>query len=341
MKDSSSMSHSSSKEEDEVIDLSLVLRKLAQQKAVIITGCLLGIALAVLLHLFSPPLYRAIATLEVRPQKNELFGETLSSGDLAINSVNEAEMETAAAKLTRDAFLTLVSNHPSIVSCENLIPKDNGFLSGEYTSSTERKEIFLSWFRKESIKVMPRPGTLLLDITVEHRDPRSASIIANTILEVALDEARKSRGDESTTMIDELVQDYKELATRLSISRTRLSVYDDAKKLRQEILEGRSDVSLLKGRYKSKHPSMIAATSKVAQLEILLREEIEAIRVSPSEKDYWDSNLSENEGSHGHFIPFLDARLAFLDSEVKNLSETYNSVVAEAAAAQIANDTTS
>lgn len=343
--------------EEEVIDLAQVLQKLIREKRLIIAGAAVGAILGVVYYVMNP-MYGAVATLEIRPETDEIFGKTLASGDLAVAAAKEADMATAAAKLTRVSFLTRVAAHPDILSCAKLIPKGKvgkSYLSGEELSQRELTDIFMGWVGKKKIIVEPRPDMFLIDITVKHPNARTSSVLANTIHEVALDEAETTRGQETNYLIDELVSDYEELASSVNLARSQLSLYDDAKRLKEEILVARSEISNLSSEYKSKHPIMIGAMDKLAQLDKLVVREVAKISKQSDERTYWQSvpefqslvdSLGTEDASQiaqiaGKLIPFLDARLAFLEAEFNTLAQTYDRVVAEAASVQIANDAAS
>ncbi len=335
--------------EEDVIDLAQLLEKLTREKLLIIIGAVLGGILGIVYYLANP-VYGAVSTLEVRLETDEIYGKALASGDLAVTAIKEADLATAAAKLTRVSFLTRVAGHPDIVSCKNFIPKGGGV--GKELTLEERTDILMGWVNTKKIIVEPRRDTFLIDILVKHPNGKTAALLANTIHQVALEEAEKTRGQETNYLINELVSDYQDLATSVNAARSQISHYEDVKRLKEEILNARSQITTLSSEYKSKHPVMIATVEKLAQLNILIVKEIQQISKHSSERAYWDSVpgfrdlIDDVEQSAqlpalaaaNQLIPFLDARLSFLDAEFKALSQTYDNVVVETAAAQIAND---
>tara|TARA_R110002096_G_scaffold164099_3_gene331773 strand:- start:902 stop:2881 length:1980 start_codon:yes stop_codon:yes gene_type:complete len=341
--------------EEELVDLTQVIQKLIREKLFVIVGAIAGAVLGVIYYVANP-LYGAVSTLEIRPDTDEIFGKTLSSGDLAIAAIKEADMATAAAKLTRASFLTSVALHPDIVSCQNFILKGKvgkKFVAGKELTQEERTDVLMGWVGSKRIVVEPRQDMFLIDIIVEHPDARTSSIIANTFHKVALVEADATRGLETNYLIDELVSDYEELGKSVNLARSQLSLYDDARRLKEDILEARSEISILASEYKNKHPVMMAAMEKVVQLDEQIVREISKLGKQPSEQIYWKSvpgfqeaidlaGLEKQAATAAEkLIPFLDARLSFLDAEFKTLAQTYDRVVSEAASVQIANDSAS
>lgn len=337
--------------EEDVIDLAQLIQKLIREKLFVIGGAALGGIVGIIFYIANP-MYLSVATLEVRKETDGIVADVPSGGILP-SSVTDNAMQTLAEKFTTRNFMVRLAGRPDIVSCVNLIPKGRSgkeYFSGEESTEEERTDVFVGWVGSEKIAVQPKPNSDLLEILVKHPNARTASVIANTIYQMALEEAKAMKDLDTSLIIEGLNKNSRVRADVMNSVRSQLSLYDSAKSLKEGILEARSEISTLSGVFKSKHPTLKAAEAKLTQLNELLVKEVAKISSKETEREYWsfvpefqkvpeltDSEIRLQAANVAEkLIPSLDVRLTSLERDLESMERTFDEVTTGTATAEAA-----
>jgi capsular exopolysaccharide synthesis family protein len=171
-----------------------------------------------------------------------------------------------------------------------------------------------------------RPFTRLIDITVEHRSPQMAQLLANRLAQESILQEFDQRADSASELSDHLQKEVDRLRQKVLDSERALQDYQTAhnmggvvgdpddvadtrlKDLNQEYINAQAQVTLLEERYGPEHPKLIQAQAMVEEL----RDEVskaQADAVTSSGKNIEYDTLSRE----------VDSNRAQLDSMLKGL----------------------
>jgi len=135
---------------------------------------------------------------------------------------------------------------------------------------------------KITIKI--RPFTRLIDITVEHRSPKMAQLLANWLAEESISQEFDQNAGGATTLSNYLDKEVGRLQQKVSESEGALHEYEAAhnlsttvdnpndvvdtrvRDLNQQYITAQAQVTLLKERYGPEHPKLIQAEAEVEEL---------------------------------------------------------------------------
>ena len=258
---------------------------------VILIFAVLGYVVALYTLSISEPRHSARAVLEMVTKKRQLVGSDLERDRVGMQSA----MMTMISKIMGSSQLTKVVNSPKIQAIENAVPppfsmKPKYWRSEEelrFKSAAEVTTGQVVSMITGSLQVMPRAGTMLIDVKVSHMDPQTAQTIADAILEefIKTEEARKSGSASQAFKI--LRGDAAEAANDVETAQRALSAYKSVLATNAAIREIKGSMVSLKLRYKAKHPKMIIAVAKLNNLENNFRQEVAAVVETPSELEFW------------------------------------------------------
>lgn len=191
------------------IDLRYYGFVIRRRKVVILLATSVCVALAIVLNLVMRPVYRATIRLEVNkePSRSPLTGEALGTDDWRSDNVllyttaelitNHAVVREAVAALRSQGLLQM--RPPRAEAAQR--PNDRGRTSGgaRSPSATEDEMGSPAAFNREVdwllsiLKVQPIRETRLVNIQVEHWDPRVAREIAQTVAHQFVEYQRRQR----------------------------------------------------------------------------------------------------------------------------------------------------
>jgi len=260
---------------------------------IILVFTILGYVVALYTLSIAEPSHEATGVLQVVTKERHLVGEELERDRLAIDKT----MTTIASKLVGPAQLTKVVNSPKIQAIENAVPPDFSlkpkyWRSKEdlrFKSAAEADTSDIVDMITENVKVTPRQGTTLIDVTVTHKDLNTAVTIADAIMEAYLDtEAERTSG--GTTEAFKILRAEANAAARdLEVAQRSFEAYKTVMLTSEKLKASRDELIHLKQRYKAKHPKMIQATAMYNSLKQRFRREINAVSQLPSEREFWSA----------------------------------------------------
>ena len=213
---------------------------------VILIFAVLGYVVALYTLSISEPRHSARAVLEMVTKKRQLVGSDLERDRVGMQSA----MMTMISKIMGSSQLTKVVNSPKIQAIENAVPppfsmKPKYWRSEEelrFKSAAEVTTGQVVSMITGSLQVMPRAGTMLIDVKVSHMDPQTAQTIADAILEefIKTEEARKSGSASQAFKI--LRGDAAEAANDVETAQRALSAY-------KSVLATNAAIREIKGKY--------------------------------------------------------------------------------------------
>lgn len=233
----------------EEIDIKHYWYMMLRQKRIILAAVCTGVLLATIMNLVTPPVYEATIRVEVNkePTRSALTGEALANDDWRSDNValfTTAELITARS-LLREVVISLRAQgilrpgetRAVVVGKVGEWASTAGGASpaaaveGDATESVDRE---IDWLLS-ILTVKPIKETRLVSIQVEHRDPRVAREIADTVARKFVDYQRRLRSQTDNervaylkTQADELAVEIDALEQKLYNSRQAgLSVLED------------------------------------------------------------------------------------------------------------------
>jgi len=280
---------------DGEIDFGAIWRLVVKRRRLIAATVLASFAMAVLFTLVAPPVYLSMATLEALPARTQgkdedVFGKVLVGG--SINVLTVEDMDTTTAKLLRYDFLARVAANPAVQEAMKPTFKGTISSSGAGGKGNTLEQLIIGYLQG-NIKVSHVLKTRLIDVTASHRDPKVATLLADTFVRSVIDDGLSSRAAFAGGKIEDLEADFRELSTRMEESQRRLALYLRSDELRTALIKTRNEVKTLAGRYKEKHPKMMEAMEVLRKQEEALIAELEILRNHPLEEPYWTEALSQ------------------------------------------------
>ena len=268
----------------------------------ILVFAILGYVVALYTLSIAEPSHEAKGMLEVITKERQMVGEELEMDKLAVDKT----LTTVASKLIGPSQITKVVNSPKIQSIDRAIPpafslKPKYWRTEEeqaYQSAAEAEPSDVVKMITDNVKVKPRTGTTLIDITVTHKDARTAVLIADAIMEEYLktEKERKSGGKSEAFTI--LRTEANAAAQDLETAQRATETYKSVMETNDLLKKKRSEMVLLKQRYKAKHPKMMVAQATYNDLTKRFQREIKAVMGNPSEVEFWaqhQAKLTEYE----------------------------------------------
>jgi succinoglycan biosynthesis transport protein ExoP len=307
----------------------LALRHLA-----LFLGCLGTVLVLTIIYLFhAPRLYESVAALQVATQEQRQFrnpDEEASADDLKGDDV----MKTIEQNLQSFSLFVDVANDPSANT-------DPNFLLG-YPDPARPVDVddVARWI-KVNTTVSLRHGTRLIDIRIDHRDPRVAQKLVGALINAFFLENAKAQAATEQAAANFLVSQSEQVQGDLQKSENSLQIYKDALLLKDRIEDQQRVIDTLRQRYRDKHPQLIQARSLMADLMQTFNREFQKVATGKtSEATYWAAHASEIKAlAPADRIPIelklVEARANVLQMEVDTESALYDSVLKQHGSADV------
>lgn len=235
--------------------------------------------------------YQATTLLEMQSKQRQIIGQQLESDRIAPQML----LSNVASKLTSPALLQKVAESEEIQQLERLIPptpslvprywRDEAELTFRPASDAKIPQLvnMLSGW----IAIGSQPNTTIIEVLVTHPDEECATVIADAILRIFLDQERIRKSGGVSTAFRTIREEADRARENLDLAQKSLQVYVSAIKLNEQIQEARAELLALKQRYKSKHPKLIQHLTLYTDLNKRFRREIERAMTAETEKGYW------------------------------------------------------
>lgn len=239
--------------------------------------------------------HQATAVMEVITRQQQLVGEELEMEKLGVDQT----MITIANKITGPGLLEKVAARPGILALEKAVPppfslkprywRGGSELAFKPAAAAERGELIR--MISSGLKVTPRKGTTLIDVTFTHQDADTALIVANEVIEAYLETEVERKTGGATDAFKVLRAEANDAAKELETAQRSIKSYKTVLETNELLKTQRDELVLFKQRYKARHPKMLHAVSLQTELKQRFQREIESVmRQSQDEIDFWASH---------------------------------------------------
>jgi len=288
-----------------------------------------GIVLGIFVHVKSPPIYQANASIEVErvergdsledQQGSNFRTEAYLGGDAIINTVTQ--------KLLVPEILIAMVEATKLHEREDIIKLSflKNLKSTDESVVLEPRQLVNMMLGEDWIRVVPRKKSYIVDIIVDHTSAEVAYQIANGILEASkknVENKINEETNENVRLANQMVSGAEDEILELG---ERLSLYNACFLRKTLIDKAEEEVVEFKKRYGPKWPALIEAENKLKSHKGSFDTELKQVSViSTVEKEYWD-NLPEEIDK----IINVQNRGQFITAELKSKEDLRNGLLSK------------
>src|SRR3990172_8733430 len=296
-------------------DLRTVWRAMVRRRWTIL-GVFTVIFVSVLVGtLLQTPIYRATGVLEIRKENADIVAvETLST----LERLSDDYLETQVGILKSQTLAQHVISHLELENVEEFNPRKGRRFrlwgrAPEPTSPSDQTQRVVDRFQSK-LDIAPIPGSRLVNVNFESKDPELAARVANTVLSAYID-LRVDTGQKTAEWLTSQLADTK---TKLEQSELQLQAY--ARENGLLFLENQGSVeSIVEGRLRQLQDRLTQAQSQ--------RIEKQSLHELVVQKGEFESIPS----IHSEVMKDLTVRLADLRREYARLATTFKEDYPQAA----------
>jgi capsular exopolysaccharide synthesis family protein len=313
----------------------------------IVLGVILGLGGGFYYLSKATVIHSATATLLVKQRATTtLLTENQSSEELDMRSLEA--LNTVVGKLKSRTLLAKVAAREELTRQPGLMP-----VKVEWAP-----QWFLDWQAGEALpqaaaatpvppphalagaidswtSIVVRRGTRLLDLTVRHPDPEVARILADLIVEQYVQDSTATRSDDRQGAIAMLQVEADRARSDFQAAQKALGSYQEALKLQAGLVQRDEEIAALAQRYLPAHPKMISARETYDRLRDNLLAELERLRGSGADGEFWKTVAEEWEeaeamGDEPRLAAarrILLSRTAVLESEIRSQESVFNVIL--------------
>lgn len=220
----------------EEIDLKHYWFIIVRQKKMILSAVCGCVLLATILNIVTPPTYRSVTRIEVskEPTRSALTGQEIASEDWRNDDVTmytNAELitsrsllrEVAAALHARGIMKATAGHGPVAKRVEDWVGGGSRMASAEGGAGIAAEDLDreIDWL-VSILSVKPIRATRLVSIQVEHRDPRIAREIADTVAQKFVEYQKRARSRVDNERLDYLKIQVAEVASEIEALEAKL-----------------------------------------------------------------------------------------------------------------------
>lgn len=287
-------------------------------------GLVVGFALGLLGIWRAVPRYEATAAIQVKDNNVSSVTGQAEIDDLNLGSKNA--INTMMQSMMRPQLAEALADDPEVNSLPNLMPQEKPFFPWSKAPEPVATPATVSLGKRlrSWTKVSIRPGTGIIDVTVEHPVPQVAQLIANKFVLHYIKEHEEEKKEGSAGSMEFLKLEAERYSKNLQKNHSLLAGYASSLEAEQELAKAEEEIEKLKVRYRAKHPKMIEAVTRLNQKRQRLESVLEGAVLNPGDRKYWDGIISEHgrPGSSPDSIQqyrrALVARKAVLDSQIES-----------------------
>ena len=308
-------------------------------------GAIIGFGLSVYYLKKTPEQFAATATVLVKQKVSGVISSE-DSEDLDIRS--DGVMNTIAAQITRVELLERVAERSEFRGRKDLFHPPASYLPDWITGFLNRGEgavpetgteasnhqTKLASLLKGRCEVNVRRRTRLLDVRINHEDPKVSAELADAVVDEYLKELTEENRGTKNKRSEGLVEQAEEARVGLQEATSALAIYNRAIEAHKLLELEEIKVSDLARRYRGKHPKMISAVAKLEDSREKFMSEFLAAASSAADRSYWEGAGAqlqevENEEEAGLTLArrLLLARTQVLDGETKSRMSVFNSIL--------------
>lgn len=275
------------------LNISEILHSL-HEKMWIIAGCVFfAILLGGVYILRSETIYASTTTVQVEQEEQRVVKiENVIQQDLK----NTELVRTIEQNLASRALLRRVVESLGLIGNKDFLSPLSG---GKKRTIGQVLDSF-----SPMMSVSLRRGTRLIDVTVEHPDPKMAQNLSSEIVHQYILMSMEQRSETSFVAAEflqreekrlrekmihseQLLQEYKEKTQLVSLEESQNIIVERLKELNKQLTEAEAELTALVERYKHKHPKMVQARSNVEMLRANLeRQEKKALELNKQSIEY-------------------------------------------------------
>jgi capsular exopolysaccharide synthesis family protein len=313
----------------------------------IVLGVILGLGGGFYYLSKATVIHSATATLLVKQRATTtLLTENQSSEELDMRSLEA--LNTVVGKLKSRTLLAKVAAREELTRQPGLMP-----VKVEWAP-----QWFLDWQAGEALpqaaaatpvppphalagaidswtSIVVRRGTRLLDLTVRHPDPEVARILADLIVEQYVQDSTATRSDDRQGAIAMLQVEADRARSDFQAAQKALGSYQEALKLQAGLVQRDEEIAALAQRYLPAHPKMISARETYDRLRDNLLAELERLRGSGADGEFWKTVAGEWEeaealGDEPRLAAarrILLSRTAVLESEIRSQESVFKVIL--------------
>jgi capsular exopolysaccharide synthesis family protein len=289
--------------------------------------------------LVATPLYESTAVLEVQRVEHLAYtpadkGEAKPEDD----TNDDTQLKTIEQALQLDGLIDEVASAPQVVADPHFLPGLGLSAEKPPTTSELRKAL------RNRITVKLRHDTRLIDVSVDHPDPKTAQLLASTLVNSFITMHGHTQTDSDQTATSFLEGQTTRFEADLQRAQDALQVYRDAILLKDQISDQEKTVSDLAQVFGPEHPKLIAAKAELGDLQQRFENEIESVVAkSPTEASYWQATLERAatqspEDRLESELKLVEARSNVLQREADTQSVLFDSVMKQMREAEISKD---
>jgi capsular exopolysaccharide synthesis family protein len=313
----------------------------------IVLGLILGLGAGLYYLSKATVIHSASATLLVKQSAGSmLFSEEKGGEDLDMRSLEA--LNTVIAKLKSRSLLVKVAAREELTSRPGLMPakvewapewfrawQGGGVLPPPVVAPRVQPPEVLAAAIDSWTTISVRRGTRLLDLTVKHSDPEVARVLADLIARQYVSDSTDSRSDGRQNSIAMLKIEADRSRADFQAAQKALGRYQEALKLQSDLVLRDAEMVALSQRYLAAHPKMITARETYDRLRNNLLAELERLRRSGADADFWLSVSGEWEASESlddeqrlaAARRILLSRTAVLESEIRSQESVFNALL--------------
>jgi polysaccharide biosynthesis transport protein len=196
-----------------VVDLHSVIRLLLDKSWLIVSCVVLAVIAAAVYVQRAPRVYEAVTTVQVEQEDAHVIkAEQVVSEDMRGLDI----LNTVAQKLCNDALLQ------QVLETNHLMPPEGSLVSGDSKPLT-REETITRF--SHDVKTTLRRNTRLIDTTVRSTDPQRAARLANSLIEIYLEDDALMQHTTTGSAHSSLQKEADEERKKLEASERALQVY--------------------------------------------------------------------------------------------------------------------
>jgi succinoglycan biosynthesis transport protein ExoP len=301
-------------------------------------GAILGILAGAYYLSKAPKRYAATSKLLLKQQVSNVMNSN-EREDLELKTPEA--LNTAVSQLRSIDLLEKVAAKPEIRELENLVPPPvnwkpawMGKTDVVVTDTTKVPDpARLAGLMSKWLTVNVEKGTRLVQINVEHVEPKVAVAIADAIAHTYVEGISDARSSGSMSKASVLLRESEESRTRLQASEGALASYTRALEMHRILEAKEKEVQALRHRYLPKHPKMAAADSQLAADQSRFLEEFDRTRRSKADEAFWET-ANATLPSGGSDIEAVAAarhlllsRIGVLQSEIESQKSVFNTML--------------
>ena len=313
----------------------------------IVLGLIVGLGAGLYYLSKATVIHSATTTLLVKQSAGSmLFSEEKGGEELDMRSLEA--LNTVAGKLMSRTLLAKVAAQKELVAQPGLMPvkvewapgwflawQGGGILPSPIAAPEVAAPEVLAALIDLWTTVSVRRGTRLLDLTVKHPDPEVARILADLVAEQYVNDSTTSRSDGRQSSIALLKVEADRARADFQAAQKALGSYQEALKLQTDLVLRDAEMAALSQRYLAAHPKMITARETYDRLRNNLLAELERLRRSGADTEFWLSVAGEWETSESldderrlaAARRILLSRTAVLESEIRSQESVFNAIL--------------